>query len=285
MPNDNSKQLELARNFLNSYKGELIASLPTHLKEKGAGWMTAAYGALRRDNYLLNIASENPSSLIVALSSAAQLGLMPGTEEFWLTARGGRNPAVLGIVGYVGYVELIYRAGAVSSVIVEAVHENDGFEWNPGIMDKPRHTVNWFGGGRGRLIGAYAYAVMKDGATSKVAIVDHERANRAMEASPTASKDGLSPWRTDPKKMWLKTAARDLAKWVPTSSEYREALNRLEQEDVVEQAPTVQRPAPEPEHSPDVDQGTGEVLQDMGEAEEYDPTMEPGWTNPETVVN
>ncbi len=270
--------IEQARQFIGSYKGELIAALPTHLKEKGVGWMTAALGALRRDPNLLQCANRDPGSLIVALSQAAQLGLMPGTEEFWLTPRGGK---ILGIIGYVGYVEMMYRAGAVSSVIVEAVHENDKFSYVPGRDDRPIHEVDWMAPTRGRIVLAYAYAIMKDGAVSKVVIVNQSRIDRAKDASSTAGKSH-SPWESDEVKMWMKTAARDLSKWVPTSAEYRDRLNHAE---------AIETPAPPladgTEDKPvRVDQATGEVedaagddstLEDMGEA---DPAYPAEWGVP-----
>jgi recombination protein RecT len=124
----------------------------------------------------------------------------------------------------------MYRAGAVSSVIVEVVRENDGFVLRPGYP--PDHTYNPFADvkDRGNIIGAYAYAVMKDGAISKVVTVNTERIVRAKTASGVKEDDNYSPWRNDPAAMWMKTAVRDLAKWVPTSAEYRRVFESDELE-------------------------------------------------------
>jgi len=68
---------------------------------------------------------------------------------------------------------------------------------------------------------------MKDGATSKVVVVNKARIKRAKDASSTAGKS-FSPWASDEVAMWLKTAAHDLTKWVPTSAEYiREQLRAI----------------------------------------------------------
>lgn len=211
-----STAIEQARQTIGAYKGELVSSLPSHLQEKGIGWMSSALAALRRDDNLLRAANNDPGSLISALSQAAQLGLMPGTDEYYLTPRAGK---ILGIVGYTGEIELMYRAGAVSSVIVENVFENDKFSYVPGRDVKPLHEVDWFAATRGKIKLSYAYAIMKDGAVSKVVIVNQTRIDRAKEASSTAGKSH-SPWASDEAAMWLKTAAHDLAKWVPTSAEY-----------------------------------------------------------------
>lgn len=274
-----STAIEQARATIGAYKGELVASLPTHLQEKGVGWLSAALAALRRDDNLLRAANQNPGSLITALSDAAQKGLTPGTKEYYLTPRFGKNAGVVGITGYQGEIELMYRAGAVSSVIVENVHSNDKFEYVPGRHDRPVHEIDWFGNDRGNLIGSYAYAIMKDGAVSKVVVINQDRINRAMEASSTADKS-FSPWKSDPGAMWLKTAAHDLAKWVPTSAEYiREQVRAVRDvaNEPVKPAPTP-APAPEsavsprqhhPEPGPAANTVTGELV-DEGEHADVD---------------
>jgi len=264
--------LEQARQTIGAYKGELLASLPSHLQDKGVGWVTSALSALRKNDFLLKCANQDPASLIVALSEAAQLGLMPGSDEYYLTPKAGK---VLGIVGYQGEVELMYRAGAVSSVIVENVYANDKFSWNPGTMTKPMHEVDWFGGDRGKIIGSYAYAIMKDGAVSKVVVADKTRIDRAKAASASASSGKNSPWTTDEAAMILKTAAHDLAKWVPTSAEYiREQVRAVRD---VANEPVRPTPEPKPEgvvsprqHHPEpVNTVTGELV-DEGERTEAD---------------
>jgi recombination protein RecT len=130
-------------------------------------------------------------------------------------------PEVQGIVGYQGIVELIYNAGAASSVVVEVVRANDQFNYVPGLHERPVHTVDWFGE-RGDLVGVYAYAVMQGGATSKVVVLNKNHIARAKAKSDGADTE-YSPWRTDEESMWLKTAARRLGKWVPTSAEKRTA--------------------------------------------------------------
>lgn len=276
--NQQINAIEVARQNIGAYKGELLAALPSHLQDKGVGWLTSALSALRKNDEVLKCANNDPGSLIVALSQAAQLGLMPGTDEYYITPKGGK---ILGVVGYQGEVELMYRAGAVSSVIVENVYENDKFEWNPGTMTKPVHEVDWFGGDRGKIIGSYAYAIMKDGAVSKVVIVNKERIERAKKASATAGKS-FSPWTSDEAAMVLKTAAHDLAKWVPTSAEYireqvravRDVANEPQKPPAPQEArqePVVspRQHHPEEAPAPAADTVTGELI-DEGEQTDAD---------------
>jgi len=233
-----NQQLAIVKNTMRAYQGELISALPSHLQEKGGGWMSSALASLRKNPTLLQYANNNPASLIEALSEAAQLGLRPGSDEYYLTPKAGK---VLGVEGYQGKVERMYRAGAVSSVIVELVHANDKFSYHPGTHDKPVHEVDWWGD-RGAIKGAYAYAIMKNGATSKVVVVNQARIDRAKAASASAGGKS-SPWDgLDYGAMVLKTAAHDLEKWVPTSAEYVREQLRAEK-DVAAETPKAQQAA------------------------------------------
>lgn len=218
------------RALVSQYSDSFAAVLPSHIKP--ATWIRVAQGALKKGRrlpsgqYELEVAAaNNPAAFLSTLLDAARLGLEPGTEEFYLTPRlvKGRTE-ILGIVGYQGIVELVYRAGAVSSVVVECVYTNDGFEYSPGLHERPVHKIDWDSPDRGELRLAYAYAVMKDGATSKVVVLnryDIERIKKSAQGADTK----YSPWVTNEPAMWLKSAARQLKKWVPTSAEYiREQL-------------------------------------------------------------
>lgn len=272
--------LQTVRGVMGQYKGELVASLPSHLKEQGIGFMTSALANLRRNDTLLRYAHQDPASLITALSEAAQLGLMPGTSEYWLTPKAGK---ILGIVGWEGEIELMYRAGAVSSVIAEKVHEHDVFKWHPSTMTRPVHEVDWFGADRGKCIGAYAYAVMRDGAISKVVVADRARIERAKKASASAKSEKEGPWETDEPAMILKTAVHDLAKFVPTSAEYRNQMVKAEREAAPAPTPEAAAPAPTPQQAeqppaPAAPQPAAEQpLEDLGEQYDNEPNYPDHW--------
>jgi recombination protein RecT len=130
---------------------------------------------------------------------------------------------ILGITGYQGHIELIYRAGAVSSVVAEVVREKDEYRYERGVDLKPVHKFPAFAGEttRGKLIGVYAYAVMKDGAISRVVELGQDDIDRIKKSSQGADSE-YSPWVNHEAAMWLKSSVRQLQKWVPTSSEYLE---------------------------------------------------------------
>lgn len=239
--------------IVRQYRDDFAQVLPSHIKPET--WVRVAVGALRRDPKLMAAAANNTGALMSALLTAARLGLEPGTEQFYLTPRRVKGQdEVLGIVGYQGQIELIYRAGAASSVIVEAVYERDTFRYAPGRDERPVHEIDWDSDDRGALRLAYAYAVMKDGATSKVVVVNKAAIARAKAESHGADSP-YSPWVKHEEAMWLKTAAHQLAKWVPTSSEFMKERLRVAQEVVAErEAPAAPLP-PIP-----ADPQTGEVL-------------------------
>ena len=249
--------------LVQQHRDDFAQVLPSHIKPET--WTRLAVGALRRDPKLNQAAQNDPGALMVALLDAARKGLEPGTEQYYLTPRKERGVLkIKGIEGYQGIIERIYRAGAASSVIVEAVRENDRFEYTPGRHDRPIHEIDWFGEDRGQLVGVYAYAVMRDGAVSKVVVLNKAKVMEAKAKSDGANSE-YSPWNQgDGEAMWLKTAARRLEKWVPTSSEYMKERLRVAQEVASEPRPAIQQaPSAAPQQpvaEVEADPVTGEVL-------------------------
>jgi recombination protein RecT len=209
------------------YRSDFTTVLPSHMRADT--WVRVAQGALKRGKKaegdpagrteLEVAATNNPAAFLSAMLDAARLGLEPGTEQFYLTPRKVKGRLeILGIVGWQGYVELMYRAGAVSSVVAEVVHAADHFQFRPGRDEVPDHDIDWDAEDRGPLRLAYAYARMKDGSTSKVVVLNRAAIERAKKSSQ-GSDSQYSPWQQHEAAMWLKTAVRQLAKWVPTSAE------------------------------------------------------------------
>ncbi|NUQ88931.1 MAG: recombinase RecT [Glycomyces artemisiae] len=228
--------------LIEQYRGDIATVLPSHVKPEM--WVRLAVGAVRRDKNLAAAAASDPASLMAAVMDAARQGLEPGTEQYYLTTRkvAGKQ-SVQGIRGYQGEIELIYRAGAVSSVIVEVVRAKDKFAYTPGRDERPLHEIDWDDEDRGELRLAYAYAIMRDGATSKVVVLNKRHIAEAKRNSSGASSP-YSPWQKHEEAMWLKTAAHRLTKWVPTSAEYRREQLRAEAEVAAEVAAK-----PEPVHA------------------------------------
>jgi recombination protein RecT len=208
------------------YRADFATVLPSHIKPET--WVRLAQGALKRGKKerdgrteLEVAASNNPGVFLAALLDAARLGLEPGTEQYYLTPRKVKGQLeILGIVGYQGEIELIYRAGAVSSVIAEVVYSGDVFSYQPGRDELPHHQPDWDADDRGKLRLVYAFARMRDGATSKVVVLNKKDIERIKKSSDSSTSE-YSPWVKHEAAMWLKSAVHQLAKWVPTSAEYR----------------------------------------------------------------
>lgn len=208
--------------LIQRHSDDLTSVLPTHIH--APVWLRVAIGAVRRDPKLTEAAVESPASLMVALLNAARQGLEPGTEEFYLTPRKVKGRMeILGITGYQGIIEMMYRAGAVSSVVAECVYSGDGFEYQPGRDELPQHTIDWDAEDRGSLRLVYAYARLQSGAVSKVVVLNRAEVMKIKAKSQGSSSD-YSPWQTNEPAMWLKSAVRQLRKWVPTSAEFRNDL-------------------------------------------------------------
>lgn len=238
------------RAMVAQYSTSFAEVLPTHVRPEQ--WVRLAQGALKKGRKAAGdragrtelevAAANNPGVFLASLLDAARLGLEPGTEQYYLTPRKVKGRLeILGIVGYQGMIELMYRAGAVSSVVAEVVYRNDVFRYRPGVDERPVHEIDWDADDRGPLRLAYAYAVMKDGVTSKVVVLNAQAIARIRKRSQGADSD-YSPWNTDEPAMWLKSTIRQLAKWVPTSAEYRREELRAQRDVALENLPPASVP-------------------------------------------
>lgn len=252
--------------LIRKYSTDFATVLPTHVKPET--WVRLAEGALKKgrrfDNekdpnfgrFELEVAAQNnPGAFLAALLDAARQGLTPGSEEYYLTPRKVKGKLeILGIVGYQGYVELMYRAGAVRSVVVEVVRQNDEYVYRRGIDRAPIHKFPSFARekDRGPLVGTYAYAEMQNGAVSKVIELNQDDIDRIRRVNPASGSD-YSPWTNWEAAMWMKSSARQLRKWVPTSAEYRMEIARATAE--------VQRVIAEPSMPPGIQAPQGDAIE------------------------
>ena len=247
------------------------AVLPDHVDVKS--FLGTAAAALYGNADLMTAAETSPDSLITAMMRCAALGHQPGTDEFYLTPRRDHGrPKVLGIEGYRGVVERMYRSGAVLKVVVREVCANDPFTFIEGEMDIPVHDrgdkpgattgAQFFGANgsrrRGEMVGVYAYARLLGGAYSQVVTLDRDDVHAARDAGGYKPDDKYTPWnRLDAggappefkgRSMWWKTAARRLEPWVPTSAEFRREQLRaaVQAAGPAAQPPTAAVVTPEP---------------------------------------
>lgn len=258
--------------MIDRYRGDFATVLPSHIKPET--WVRVAQGALRRNEDLLRAAQSDPASLMSALLEAARQGLEPGTEQYYLTPRKVKGQwQVLGITGYQGEIELMYRAGAISSVVAEVVYDGDVFRYQPGRDLIPHHEIDWDAPERGALRLVYAFARMKDGSVSKVVVLNRRQID-AIKATSQGSDSPYSPWQKWEEAMWLKSAVHQLAKWVPTSAEYiREQLRAVRDVQAEQPQPAAALPtgrAVPASPQPRADTTTGEIHDEPVDAELVD---------------
>jgi recombination protein RecT len=233
-------------------------------------FLGTAAGALYGNEDLMKAAAANPDSLMIALMECATLGHRPGTDEYYLTPRKDHGkPRILGIEGYRGVIERMYRSGAVAKVVVREVCANDPFRYVEGADRVPYHEIGGQGttGGdffgargdrrRGEMVGVYAYAELLNGAVSRVVLLSRDDVFAARDAGGYSGPDDkFSPWnrldagRDHPeftgRSMWWKTGAKRLEPWVPTSAEYRREQLRASAAAVSDRPSATAGPPPGP---------------------------------------
>jgi recombination protein RecT len=209
--------------------GDLLASMEDEFKKclpDVLPWDMFARVALTGFRKSPDLVDCTRPSLLGALMECARLGLAPCTEQATLTPfrnnKTGKREAQL-IVGYEGYVQLMYRSGQVEQVVAELVYEADEWEYTLGdggrFWHKPNITARKKD--RGEAIFAYSYATLLSGGRTRIATVNREEAE---ELQQKHGGNPRGPWRTNFPQMWLKTPVRRVQRFAPKSPELRRAL-------------------------------------------------------------
>jgi recombination protein RecT len=207
---------------LQAVKSQIEVSIPQAVKEQlSSDRMIRLVMTEFRENPRLQECS--PESIAAALIKSAQLGLEPDGElgHAYLIPRWNKKTGKMEAThqrGYLGNLELVYRANEVKAVQGVVVYSEDHFVYEEGLDAKLEHRPK-LKGPRGELMCAYARIVYKDG-TRLFHVVDEETINRAKERSDSfqrAPQD--SPWSTDTVEMWKKTAIGHACKTLSKSVE------------------------------------------------------------------
>jgi recombination protein RecT len=213
------RQPDRALALLDSMEAEFAKCLPDILPVDM--FMRVALTGLRKTP---DLAVCSRPSLLGALMECARLGLAPCTEEASLVPFNNRNSGGKDcqlIVGYQGYVQLMYRSGQVEQVVAEKVYESDEWEYSLGDGGRFFHRPNITADERGQVLFTYAYASLLGGGRTRVAITTKR------EALSLKAKYGRKPdssWNTNFEEMWMKTGVRRVQKFAPKSAELRRAL-------------------------------------------------------------
>lgn len=190
---------------------QFAAAMPQHMSPER--FCRIALTALSRTPKLFDCTQESLMRCLLDLSS---LGLEPDGRRAHLIPYG--NQCTL-IVDWKGLAELAMRSGIIAKLHADVVCDGDVFEYDLGEVK--RHVID-YAKPRGEVIAAYALAVTKDGQTFAQVLSKSE-----IEGIRKRSRSGASgPWTSDYNEMAKKTAFRRLAKWLPLSAEFRDALDK-----------------------------------------------------------
>lgn len=203
--------------WLNSdkLKGQIAQALPKHLTPDR--FMRVLAASMQKTPKLMQCSK---TSLFEAMITCSQLGIEPDGRRAHLIPYG--NTCQL-IIDYKGIAELVMRSGLVSNIHADIVCDNDVFDYDAGEIKA--HKVN-FREPRGEVYAVYARCRFKDGSEKCDVMTKDE-----VEAIRKRSKAGNSgPWQTDWNEMAKKTVFRRLSKWLPLSSEVRDALEKDDQQ-------------------------------------------------------
>lgn len=159
-----------------------------------------------------------PQSVLGSLMSCAQLGLRPGVmgQAYLLPFKGNAQL----VIGYQGLVELAHRSGQIKSLIARTVFENDIFEVEYGLEDKLIHKP-FMAGEKGKPVAYYAVAKLNSGGHAFF-VMSH--AEMVTYKNQNAKSPNRGPWVDNFEAMAWKTCVRQLAKWLPKSTEFAQGI-------------------------------------------------------------
>lgn len=173
-----------------------------------------------------------PMSFLGALMTCASLGLEPNTvlgHAYLVPFKNNKKKIteVQVIVGYKGLIDLARRSGHITSISA-GIHyaDDDLWDYEEGTESRLRHRP---GPRRGEKLHAYAVAKFKDGgyAFSVLPWPDVMRRRDGSQGYQSAVRFGKRdqhPWVAHEDPMAMKTAIRDLSKFLPLSIEFMQAV-------------------------------------------------------------
>ena len=203
-------------------------STETERKRRAERFARICLTAVRNTPKLANSTME---SFAAAMMICAQLDLEPNTPQglAFLIPYENRRKNVTECqfqVGYKGLLQLAYRSGMVASfnadVVYRAEVEAGMFRYCKGISPAIGHDVDLLKPELrdGEIVAAYAACVLHGG-QPLLRVVDAREVERAQKTSASMAaakkygKTDSSPWQTSPEAMWMKTAIKRLAAWMP----------------------------------------------------------------------
>tara|TARA_R110001632_G_scaffold61998_1_gene149208 strand:+ start:8042 stop:8884 length:843 start_codon:yes stop_codon:yes gene_type:complete len=210
-------QVSTFETTLFKYKENIANLLQNKYGISSSEFIVKAVNAIRKNKELLKC---NQASLFGSIMYFAEIGLPFNTPEgfgYILPYKNRGGVEATPIIGYKGLIEIAYRNPNLKSFRIQAVYENDDFDYAYGtdeyIKHKPSHT------NKGKLVAVYAIAHLKD--TNPMFVVVHEDQLNEIQKLSKSGNSNYSPYNngTDVFNiMQSKVAAKLLFKTLPKSN-------------------------------------------------------------------
>jgi len=200
------------RQNLTQMAPEFRAALPAHVSVEK--FSRVAMTAIQANPQLQDA---DRRSLFGAIVRLAQDGLLPDGREAALVMFGNKAQAMPMIAGI---LKKIRQSGDVAKISAQVVYENDHFLVKYGFDEDVEHTPPPLDKPRGKPIGAYATAVLKDG-ERMLEVMSLEEIEKVRAVS-RAAKNG--PWVAWWSEMARKTVMRRLSKRLPMSTDLEDEV-------------------------------------------------------------
>jgi recombination protein RecT len=214
-------------------RGQLAAVAAKHMSPERLMRVTA--NAIRTTPKLQEC---EPLSFLGALMQCAALGLEPNTvlghaylipfdKSTKINGSWVKVPQVQLIIGYKGLIDLARRSGHITSISANIHYSDDElWEYEEGTEAKLRHVP---GPQDGKPLHAYAIAKFVEGGHAYVVlpwaqVLKIRDGSQGWQSAVKFGKKEGSPWFSHETAMAKKTAIRALAKFLPLSVEFREAV-------------------------------------------------------------
>ena len=226
---ERASPIVVLRQNLQQMAPELKMALPAHVTVEK--FSRVAMTAIQNNPDLLN---SDRKSLFGAIVRLAQDGLLPDGREAALVMFGNKVQAMPMIAGV---LKKIRQSGDVAKVSAQVVYENDEFVWHLGFDEDVTHNPPPLDKPRGKAIGAYATAVLKDG-SRLLEVMSLEEIEKVRAVSRAK---GNGPWVSWWGEMARKTVMRRLSKRLPMSTDLMDEIDRdptmPANDDVIDHAP------------------------------------------------
>lgn len=207
------------RSQLAAMAPQFAMALPSHIRPE------------KMQRVVMTVVQQNPDllsadrrSLLGACIKCASDGLIPDGREAALVLFSGKvqyMPMVAGLL------KRARNSGDIATVTAQVVYEKDRFVWKPSEERPIEHEAPPLSEDRGKAVGAYAMARLKDGSIA-CEVLPMSELTKIRNVS-RAKNSG--PWTQWTDEMYRKSAFRRLAKWLPMDSEDSDRLEQIAQRD------------------------------------------------------